>query len=132
MWIIARIMMDGRQELMLFGSENLTFGDKICALVMALAPLLQHYKGIVQNAGFTVLLLITPILLIRTFNKLDTENPFMQSSLYSSFIYILLLFVISISCDWGMCCYFLGFLYVSQMVVSTFLFFSNMQLGLPN
>ena len=64
--------MDGRQELMLYGSENLTFGDKICALVMALAPLLQHYKGIVQNAGFTVLLLITPILLIRTFNKLDT------------------------------------------------------------
>ncbi len=63
--------MDARQELMLYGSENTTFGDKICALVMALAPLLQHYKGIVQNAGFTVLLLITPVLFIRTINKLD-------------------------------------------------------------
>ena len=64
-------MMDDRQELMVYGSENTTFGDKICALVMALAPLLQHYKGVVQNAGFTVLLLITPVLFIRTLNKLD-------------------------------------------------------------
>lgn len=62
--------MDDRQELMLYGSENTTFGDKVCALVLALAPLLQHYKGIVQNAGFTVLLLITPILFLRTYYKL--------------------------------------------------------------
>lgn len=62
--------MDDRQELMIYGSENTTFGDKVCALVLALAPLLQHYKGIVQNAGFTVLLLITPILFLRTFYKL--------------------------------------------------------------
>lgn len=62
--------MDDRQELMLYGSENTTFGDKVCALVLALAPLLQHYKGIVENAGFTVLILITPILFIRTFYKL--------------------------------------------------------------
>lgn len=62
--------MDDRQELMLYGSENTTFGDKVCALVLALAPLLQHYKGIVQNAGFTVLLLITPMLFLRTYYKL--------------------------------------------------------------
>lgn len=62
--------MDDRQELMLYGRENTTFGDKVCALVLALAPLLQHYKGIVENAGFTVLILITPILLLRTFYKL--------------------------------------------------------------
>lgn len=55
---------------MLYGSENTTFGDKVCALVLALAPLLQHYKGIVQNAGFTVLLLITPMLFLRTYYKL--------------------------------------------------------------
>ena len=62
--------MDDRQKLMIYGSENTTFGDKVCALVLALAPLLQHYKGIVQNAGFTVLLLITPILFLRTYYKL--------------------------------------------------------------
>ena len=62
---------DGRYDLMLYGSENTSFGDKVCALVLALAPLLQHYKGVVQNAGFTVLLLITPILFLRTIKKLD-------------------------------------------------------------
>ncbi|MBR5082390.1 MAG: hypothetical protein IKX35_08135 [Bacteroidales bacterium] len=62
--------MEDRQDLMLYGSENTTFGDKVCALVLALAPLLQHYKGIVQNAGFTVLLLITPMLFLRTYYKL--------------------------------------------------------------
>ncbi|MCR5659283.1 MAG: hypothetical protein K6G25_08160 [Bacteroidales bacterium] len=61
---------DGRHDLMLYGSENTSFGDKVCALVLALAPLLQHYKGVVQNAGFTVLLLITPILFLRTYFKL--------------------------------------------------------------
>lgn len=63
--------MSNRHSLLLYGSENTSFGDKMCALVLALVPLLQHYKGIVQNAGFTLLLLITPVLLIRTINKLN-------------------------------------------------------------
>ena len=63
--------MNDEQDLILYGNENNSFGDKICALILALAPLLQHYKGIVENAGFTVLILITPILLLRTLNKLN-------------------------------------------------------------
>lgn len=62
--------MDLEQDLILYGNENKTFGDKVCAFSLALAPLLQHYKGLIENAGFTILLLITPILLLRTFGKL--------------------------------------------------------------
>lgn len=65
-------MKSDRHVLMQYGSENTTFGDKICALVLALSPILQHYKGIIENAGFTVLILITPILFLRTFKKLDS------------------------------------------------------------
>lgn len=59
--------MNDSQGILFYGDENKTLGDKFVALVLALAPLLQHYKGIVENAGFTVLLLITPILFLRTF-----------------------------------------------------------------
>lgn len=59
-----------KRQLIQYGSENDSWVDKICALVFALAPLLQHYKGLVENAGFTVLIFITPILLLRTFSKL--------------------------------------------------------------
>ena len=70
-------MKSDRHVLMQYGSENTTFGDKICALVLALAPILQHYKGIIENAGFTVLILITPILFLRTFKKLDSASTFL-------------------------------------------------------
>lgn len=65
-------MNNDRQVLMQYGSENTAPGDKICALVFALAPILQHYKGIVENAGFTVLILITPILFLRTIKNMDS------------------------------------------------------------
>ena len=63
--------MNDEQDLIFYGNENNAFGDKICALILALAPLLQHYKGLVENAGFTVLLLITPVLFLHTVNKLN-------------------------------------------------------------
>lgn len=64
--------MNDTQDLILYGNVNNTFGDKICALFLALAPLLQHYRGLVENAGFTVLLLITPVLFLHTVAKLKT------------------------------------------------------------
>lgn len=63
--------MDFEQDLVFYGNENRAFGDKVCALFLALAPLLQHYKGLVENAGFTVLLLITPVLFLHTVKKLN-------------------------------------------------------------
>lgn len=44
--------------------------DKIVALLLVLAPIFQHYIGIFENAGFSVLLLVFPILLIRLITKL--------------------------------------------------------------
>ena len=48
-----------------YGSSNELWIDKVCAFILAVSPILQHYKGVVQNAGFTVLLLIFPWLTIR-------------------------------------------------------------------
>ena len=53
-----------------YGSRNDNIADKFCAFIMAAAPILQHYKGVVQNAGFTVLLMIVPWLTIRFFTRL--------------------------------------------------------------
>ena len=52
-----------------YGSVNNTVFDKICSFLLAVAPLLQHYKGIYENAGFTVLLAVFPILSMRFFQK---------------------------------------------------------------
>ncbi len=53
-----------------YGSSNESWGDKFCAFILAVSPILQHYKGPVQNAGFTVLLLIIPWLTLRFFTRL--------------------------------------------------------------
>ena len=54
-----------------YGSWNQGFFNKLCALVFALAPILQHYIGIIQNAGFTVLILIFPILVLKFLAKIS-------------------------------------------------------------
>lgn len=54
-----------------YGSWNEGFFNKLCALVFALAPILQHYIGIIQNAGFTVLILISPILILKFLVKIS-------------------------------------------------------------
>lgn len=53
------------ESIVFYGSWNQGFFNKLCALVFALAPILQHYIGIIQNAGFTVLILISPILILK-------------------------------------------------------------------
>lgn len=47
------------------GEGFASFSDKICAFLMALLPLLQHYKGPYKNMGFTVILLLCPILFFK-------------------------------------------------------------------
>lgn len=54
---------------MLCGADNDLVPDKICALVLAISPILQHYKGFYQNAGFSALLLIFPYVLFKLWNK---------------------------------------------------------------
>lgn len=53
------------QSAITYGSNNKSFFDKVCALLLALSPILQHYRGIYDNAGISVLIVVVPYLMIR-------------------------------------------------------------------
>lgn len=53
------------------GANSNSVIDKLCAILLCLSPILQHYIGFYKNAGFTVLLLVSPILLLRLIEKLQ-------------------------------------------------------------
>lgn len=44
--------------------------DKICAFLLVMSPILQHYQGLLRNAGFTILILLCPFLAIKVMNIL--------------------------------------------------------------
>lgn len=52
-------------RLFMLGAENDTVIDAVCAFLIAVSPLLQHYRGLFRNTGFTVLLLVFPVLFFR-------------------------------------------------------------------
>lgn len=41
-----------------FGEENCIWPDKLCAFLLACSPILQHYKGIISDAGITILIVV--------------------------------------------------------------------------
>lgn len=43
--------------------------DKVAAVLLAFCPLLQHYTGLIYNAGLTVMVLLVPYLLLRLYMK---------------------------------------------------------------
>lgn len=53
-----------------YGLNNTTLLDRICAFFLALSPILQHYKGLYVNAGLSVLVLVSPYLILKLFIKL--------------------------------------------------------------
>ncbi len=57
-----------------FGEDNKLVIDKVCAFLFVLSPILQHYKGIYQNAGFTVLLLLLPYIIYKLFKSSINEK----------------------------------------------------------
>lgn len=57
-----------------YGAENNTILDRLCAMIIAISPILQHYIGPVENAGFTVLLLNMPIILCRLLLRIKTKR----------------------------------------------------------
>lgn len=61
-------------EAITYGADNLTFWDKICALLLAISPILQHYKGIYTNAGLSVLLFISPYLVMKLVLKINKKR----------------------------------------------------------
>ncbi len=52
-------------DIVSYGTNKTTVLEHICAFLLATAPILQHYKGLYQNMGFTVLLICFPILLLQ-------------------------------------------------------------------
>lgn len=59
------------------GSENTGVMDVFVSLLLALAPILQHYKGIVVNAGILVLILCLPYVCLKLlfrFRSLNLKN----------------------------------------------------------
>ena len=60
-----------------FGSKNTNVVDMLVGLLLAISPLLQHYKGFVVNAGILVLILCLPyvcIKLLLRFKSLPWKN----------------------------------------------------------
>lgn len=62
------------RDLISSGAENTSVLDYICAVLIALSPILQHYKGFYQNAGFSVMILMAPYLCIKLLIKLSTTG----------------------------------------------------------
>lgn len=52
-----------------FGTTNTSVLDKLCAFLLVLSPILQHYVGIYRSAGFTILLVLSPYLLLKVLKK---------------------------------------------------------------
>ena len=57
------------KQLVSYGEQYSTVLDKLCAFLLAISPILQHYKGIYENAGFTVLIIAFLILTLRLFSQ---------------------------------------------------------------
>ena len=112
----------------LLGSENEHFLDKLCAWLLVLAPLLQHYVGIYENAGFTALLLAFPIVTLRfvwkisagTIDKncLSAVFPLLLFELYSSFAHGLVIsrLVYSVFMVWMFFCIASGCVNVGKVI----------------
>lgn len=112
----------------LLGSENEHFLDKVCAWLLALAPILQHYVGIYENAGFTALLLAFPIVTLRFIWKVNSgtidENclsavfPLLLFELYSAFAHGLVVnrLVYSVFMTWTFFCIAFGCVNIGKVI----------------
>lgn len=57
-----------------YGHQRSNFSDKIFAFLLALAPILQHYNGIIGNAGITIMVIVLCYyVLIALINKLEIK-----------------------------------------------------------
>lgn len=52
-------------ENFLLGERSDTIVNQLCATFLAISPILQHYIGLYRNAGFTLLLLVFPFIMLR-------------------------------------------------------------------
>ncbi|MBQ7321823.1 MAG: hypothetical protein IJW99_06980 [Clostridia bacterium] len=76
--------------------HRFTIPDRVAAFLLAMCPLLQHYRGPVYNAALSVMVLLVPYFLIRMTPKLQS---FRLSSLY--LVSVLVLYMIYRVIDHG-------------------------------
>jgi len=55
--------------------RSYTWADRLAVLLIALSPILQHYKGLFMNGGVTVLLLALPYVLLKIAAKAKISVP---------------------------------------------------------
>lgn len=69
--MVVKVYRDGVEKNLNLSSGQASFGiiDRISAFLLAVSPILQHYIGLYENAGFTVLLFVLPLLLLRFLQK---------------------------------------------------------------
>lgn len=92
MKVVLKQNVDEYSKLVFFGEKNCLFIDKCCAFFLALAPVLQHYRGIVEDAGITVLVLFFPWILLRlVFRSIYGQNLKISDV---SIIFGLILFIV--------------------------------------
>ena len=77
------------RKMMTFIKEHSVVPDRICAVGLALVPILQHYIGLIDNAGTTVLIILAPYLFIRVLSRLNS----IKSSHFKLIIILSLFFV---------------------------------------
>lgn len=64
--------------------------NQVCSFVLALCPLLQHYKGFLKNAGFSALLLICPFIFSKLLVKLRTFHSLRKRSCFIPLIFFII------------------------------------------
>lgn len=58
-----------RAKFILENKQRIQILDKVCIILLALCPILQHYKGLFVNAAVTVLLIVTPYAILKMIGK---------------------------------------------------------------
>ena len=69
-----KIYRDKFNDLIHYGDDNNSVIDKISAFLLTISPILQHYQGFYINAGYSVLLIISPYILLKLLEKIYNKK----------------------------------------------------------
>lgn len=75
-------------DIVFFGNSNTMVLDKLCAFLLVLSPILQHYVGPYRSAGFSILLILSPYLLLKVLKKIQLGK--INTTHLSSFLVLFL------------------------------------------
>jgi len=69
-------------KIVYFGAENNQWIDRVGAFFLALTPILQHYNGLIVDAGVSVLVVLFPWIALRIVNKIMRYPTIKRQQLY--------------------------------------------------